>query len=241
MLCAAGWVLGGNTPPPAKAHRATTTLSLEGDRILHGRSATALADFVVHTMVAARAAGMMIDDFQRENTLRLQVGGDFLYPDSSFTIRRPDGAAFHFHVELDNVTERVQSPGVRDSWQRKSHPANEAILRHFLKQGLGAMHAGFVAVGSTLSWGVKAASEVARKCLDEEQPDIFTGFSSRARRSRRSPVACPWQIPLLKSNAVSLWRTFCQASLVWWAYSPQVYPHLEYTLSRHNGQEVRYL
>ena len=137
-LCAAGRVRRWQYATAGQGALSYYTLSPEGYCILHGVDAPpprshafsevgvarqshtrCLADFLVHTFLAAHAAGATITDFARENALRIQVESDFLYPDSSFIIRRPDGFPFRLFVELDNVSERVQSTGARDSWQRK--------------------------------------------------------------------------------------------------------------------------
>ena len=81
------------------------TLSPESYRLLHGHDAIlpghrafeplsnsrqqhthALADFIVHTAIAAHRADCTIADFHREGSLRLQVGTDFLYPDCTFRL-----------------------------------------------------------------------------------------------------------------------------------------------------------
>jgi len=114
------------------------TLSPEGFRVLHGEDAPLpspglfrpvalarqhhtkmLADFTVQTTVAAHQAGVELGDFRRENTLRLTLGDDCLYPDCAFTLETPDRPAFRFYVELDNSTEPLASPRAQDSWQKK--------------------------------------------------------------------------------------------------------------------------
>src|SRR4051794_37648789 len=76
------------------------TLSPLGYRLLHGVGAIpptkrafspvgiaqqhhtqSLADFIVHTTVSAHRAGVRFTGFYRENTLRLKVGDECLYPD----------------------------------------------------------------------------------------------------------------------------------------------------------------
>jgi hypothetical protein len=114
------------------------TLSPLGYRLLHGEGAIpptkrafspvgiaqqhhtqSLADFIVHTAVAAHAAGVRFTGFYRENTLRLAVGDECLYPDCGFQLVRPDGSEFGFVVEVDAGTERIRSPKDLDSWERK--------------------------------------------------------------------------------------------------------------------------
>ena len=114
------------------------TLSPESYRLLHGPDAILptsgvfqeigvarqlhsmrLADFIVHTRLAAFHADIPLADFHRENQLRLTLGPESLYPDCSFTLTAPGRPPFLFYVELDNSTEPLTSPKERDSWQRK--------------------------------------------------------------------------------------------------------------------------
>lgn len=78
-----------------------------------------IAEFLVHTLVAAQAAGVVLTHYARENTVRLAVGDEAVAPDASFQLVAPDGRAFNFLVELDNRSERVHSDKDADSWQRK--------------------------------------------------------------------------------------------------------------------------
>jgi hypothetical protein len=78
-----------------------------------------LADFIVHTAVSARQAGLKLAGFYRENTLRLAVGDEFLCPDCAFQLVTPSGFPFSFFVELDNSTEAIHSDKDRDSWESK--------------------------------------------------------------------------------------------------------------------------
>jgi hypothetical protein len=138
-LCQAGWVRRwrfatasrGGSPDYCK-------LTLLGYRLLYGPSAKpptkryfnevalahqhhthSLSEFVVQTAVAAHRVGIEMKHFSRENTLRLQVGQENLFPDCAFELYTPDGQRFNFLVELDNGTERVRSDKDADSWQRK--------------------------------------------------------------------------------------------------------------------------
>jgi hypothetical protein len=70
-------------------------------------------------MVCARRSGVEIQDFYRENALRLEIGDECLFPDSTFLLRSVEGAEFGFLVEIDNGRERVHSMKDVDSWQRK--------------------------------------------------------------------------------------------------------------------------
>ena len=113
-------------------------LTLLGYRLLHGEKAQPptrrylsevgiahqhhthrLAEFIVHTAVAAHRVGVAMKNFSRENTLRLEIAQDNLLPDSAFDLVSHDGQAYRFFVELDNGTERVRSEKETESWQRK--------------------------------------------------------------------------------------------------------------------------
>lgn len=138
-LCAAGWVQAARyaTVGNGAGHN-YYQLTRTGYRILYGEQAEpptkryfapislarqrhtrCLADFIVHTLVAAHTAGVTFTDFYRENTLRLTVGNDCLYPDCAFQLVLPDGRTFNYLVEIDNHTEQIRSTKDADSWQRK--------------------------------------------------------------------------------------------------------------------------
>jgi hypothetical protein len=78
-----------------------------------------LAEFLVHTLVAARSIDAELGDYVRENSLKLSADGDELFPDGAFTLTLPDRPSFQFYVELDNSTEPLNAPRTRDSWLRK--------------------------------------------------------------------------------------------------------------------------
>jgi hypothetical protein len=139
-LCSAGWVQSGRyaTIGPG-AGQNYYQLARTGYRILYGERAEpptkryfvpislprqhhtrCLADFIVHTIVAAHDAGITFTDFYRENTLRLSVGTECLYPDCAFRLILPDGRTFNYLVEIDNHTEQIRSTKDADSWQKKS-------------------------------------------------------------------------------------------------------------------------
>ena len=138
-LCAAGWVQSARYATVGNgAGQNYYQLTRTGYRILYGEQAEAptkryfapvslarqrhtrcLADFVVHTLVAAHEAGVTFTDFYRENTLRLTVGNDCLYPDCAFQLVLADGRTFNYLVEIDNHTEQIRSTKDSDSWQKK--------------------------------------------------------------------------------------------------------------------------
>jgi hypothetical protein len=112
-------------------------LSPRGYQLLHGEAASppkraclplpitrhrhthALAEFVTHLAFAAHKSGIAIENFFRENTLRLVVDAESLFPDSAFELVFATGRRLNFLVEIDCATERVWSPQDTDSWQRK--------------------------------------------------------------------------------------------------------------------------
>ena len=86
--------------------------------LAHQHHTRSLADFIVHTTIAATARGLSLDEFCRENTLRLPIGDESLFPDCAFSLRLA-GQQWNFVVELDNGTERIRSQKDSDSWERK--------------------------------------------------------------------------------------------------------------------------
>lgn len=138
-LCSAGWVQAGRyATVGVGAGQYYYQLSRIGYRILYGERADpptrryfapvslarqhhtrSLAEFIVHTITAAHAAGVTFTDFYRENTLRLTVGKECLYPDCAFQLVLQDGRTFNYLVELDNHTEQIRSTKDADSWQKK--------------------------------------------------------------------------------------------------------------------------
>jgi hypothetical protein len=83
------------------------------------RHSRALAEFVVHTVVAAHVGGIVLENYYRENSLRLAIDGESLTPDAAFELRTPDKRQWNFVVEVDCGTERVESALDADSWNRK--------------------------------------------------------------------------------------------------------------------------
>lgn len=103
---------GESAQPPTKRYFSPISIA----RQHHTRC---LADFVVHSLVAAFQAGIRFTDYYRENTLRLTVGQESLYPDCAFQLLLPTGQSFNYLVEVDNHTERIRSTKEAESWQRK--------------------------------------------------------------------------------------------------------------------------
>ena len=103
---------GRNAQPPTKRY-------FHEVGIAHQHHTLCLAEFVVHAAVAAHRQGITMKNFSPENTLRLQIGQENLFPDCAFELGLQDGQTFKFYVELDNGTERVRSDKDTESWQRK--------------------------------------------------------------------------------------------------------------------------
>lgn len=106
-----GILHGPGALPPTKRHFSPLSVSRQ-------RHTKALADFVVHLLRASHRAGVRLTEFYRENTLKLTIGDDTLYPDSSFQLI-VDDRPLNFLVEIDNHTETIRSPKDTDTWERK--------------------------------------------------------------------------------------------------------------------------
>jgi hypothetical protein len=118
---------GEHSRPPTKRHFSEVSVG-------HHHHTHSLADFLVHTLVAAHRREIFFKNFYRENTLPLPVDGEVLYPDSVFELHTKDGQQFNFLVELDNGTERVRSDKDTDSWQRKIRRYNVLQDRSYPKR-----------------------------------------------------------------------------------------------------------
>ncbi|MCA9063813.1 MAG: replication-relaxation family protein [Planctomycetaceae bacterium] len=113
-------------------------LTRDGFRLLHGVDAKlpnrryfeeirhghhfhthAMADVVIHLNLCGHRHGIRMAHFARENSVRFQTAGFTLYPDCAFQLVRADGRVFHFVVEIDNGTERVQTKLDVESIERK--------------------------------------------------------------------------------------------------------------------------
>jgi len=105
-------LLGKDAKPP-------TTGFLKEISIGHHEHTQHLADFIVHTLVAAKTRSVALTDLCGENTVRLEVGGENLFPDCCFRLVDPKGQPWNFVVELDCSTETVRSAKNLESWQRK--------------------------------------------------------------------------------------------------------------------------
>lgn len=106
-----GILHGPGALPPTKRHFSPLSVSRQ-------HHTKALADFLVHVLRASHRAGVRVTEFYRENTLKLTIGDDTLYPDSSFQLI-VDEQPLNFLVEIDNHTETIRSPKDTETWERK--------------------------------------------------------------------------------------------------------------------------
>lgn len=84
------------------------------------RHTHALADLMVQLAVAAHRADLNLSHVARENSVRLEAGGEVVFPDAAFRVTVPGGKHFDFFVELDAATERLRSADTTlDSLERK--------------------------------------------------------------------------------------------------------------------------
>lgn len=168
----------------------------------------ALADFIVHTVTAVPDAGVLLADFWRENTLRLPIGQESLYPDCAFQLVTPDNVPFMFFVELDNVTERVSSTRYPDSWERKLQlydryqdscgrrfrvlavtTGSDQRLRHILDQAARTQRnpQRSLAYGITLGAYLQAENALTDACFRNHRQQLVSLLP--AQRHSVSPVA----------------------------------------------------
>jgi hypothetical protein len=103
---------GSDTRLPNRRH-------FEEIGIGHHHHTLSLADFIVHTLVAAHRLGVEVRYFARENSIRMEAAGSVLYPDCAFQLFTQSGRAFNFVIELDNGTERIRSAQDIESIERK--------------------------------------------------------------------------------------------------------------------------
>lgn len=98
----------------------------------HHHHTLSIAELMTHLIVCGHRLGHTMQEFARENSVRLQVtvsdveSGDVpsssvftVFPDCAFVVRRADGSRFAFCVELDNGSERVRSTQDVESIERK--------------------------------------------------------------------------------------------------------------------------
>ncbi|HUY33169.1 MAG TPA: replication-relaxation family protein [Pirellulales bacterium] len=79
-----------------------------------------LAEFLVHTAVAAHPKGFRMIDVHPENTFVADVAGELLVPDHRFDLVNSEGQRFRYLIELDNSTETIYSAKhEKETWHRK--------------------------------------------------------------------------------------------------------------------------
>lgn len=137
LLCAAGWVRRARYAVYNRGALPYYVLSPAGWQLLHGprqplphkrrfgdvsllmqEHTRRLAEVLVHTLVAAHAAGLEAR-FQRSEELALHVGQETLIPDAGLQLVTREGRTFNFLWEIDNGTEPVVSARPRDNLLRK--------------------------------------------------------------------------------------------------------------------------
>lgn len=85
----------------------------------HHAHTYALGEFLTHIYISAHQAGISIEQFARENSVKIQTETGAVYPDCSFQLVDQNGRTFNYCVELDNGTERVRSKQDVESLERK--------------------------------------------------------------------------------------------------------------------------
>lgn len=85
----------------------------------HHHHTLSLSTLLVHLVTHAAKEGHTIENYARENSVKLTADPFIIYPDGAFVLRRNDGKAFPFCIELDNGTERVRSKQDVECIERK--------------------------------------------------------------------------------------------------------------------------
>ena len=199
---AAGWL---RCWPYAVANRGAAPQyykpTLLGYRLLHGEDAVPstkrqfaeigvarhqhtynLAEFLVHTIRVAHRRKLRLENFYRENTLRLVIGQETLWPDCAFELHTPDGRQFNFLVEIDNGTERVCSTKNVDSWQRKIR------LYYALQAQSRPARFRVLILASRCSRRLAAILELARQLAPTPQLSLFYGTHLPRYLAHRDPL-----------------------------------------------------
>lgn len=81
----------------------------------------AIASLVAHVASSATRHGIEMDQYARENSVKLQAGQSHVFPDGGFRLlhRSQPTRPFPFLIELDNGSERVRSTRDIESIERK--------------------------------------------------------------------------------------------------------------------------
>ena len=109
---------GPEAQPPTKRY-------FEPVAIAHQQHTRSLADFIVHTIVGAHRSGIAFTSFYRENSLRLQVGDECLFPDCAFLLR----------TESMQRLTRVQELRLKSLDQRTGRVDVEMLLDIYFTEG----------------------------------------------------------------------------------------------------------
>ncbi|KAA1258613.1 hypothetical protein LF1_11350 [Rubripirellula obstinata] len=126
-------VSDGRAPKYWKLTRSGYRLIYGADAILPGRRyfsevsvghhvhTHAIASLVAHLASSAKRHGIEMDQYARENSVKLQAGQSHVFPDGAFRLRhrRQSDRPYSFVLELDNGSERVRSNKDIESIERK--------------------------------------------------------------------------------------------------------------------------
>lgn len=85
----------------------------------HHQHTYALAETIVQIAVCGHERGVVLNQFARENSVKLEANGFAMFPDCAFRVETSDDRGFNFVVELDNGTERVRTKQDVESIERK--------------------------------------------------------------------------------------------------------------------------
>jgi len=190
----------GSSPHYYKLTRTAYRLLHGDDAVLPGRRyfeeialnhhlhTRALGDFLVHLIVSAHRHSVTVRQFSRENSLRIEVDGDTLYPDCAFQLAAPGGKTFNYVVELDNGTERIRSTKATESLERKirgydCHQSQYAVLdpRRYVVL--------FVTTRSSLR--TEHILDAARSLMENPKRTVFLASELSALLSQPDPMIHP--------------------------------------------------
>ena len=101
----------------------------------HHQHTHALAETIVQIAVCGHERGVVLNQFARENSVKLEANGFAMFPDCAFRVEASDDRGFNFVVELDNGTERVRTKQDVESIERKlrgydAHQSQFAAFSH---------------------------------------------------------------------------------------------------------------
>ena len=94
--------------------------------------ARALADVVIHAIVAGHQCGIRLVHSCPENQLVLSLGDEVLKPDFQMTLQSATGGLFKFLIELDNSTEPLDSTDPKRESIRRKISFYERFQDHWL-------------------------------------------------------------------------------------------------------------